>query len=181
MLIFFIWTRMLWQSTLLTPIAAQNIYDQQYQMAVIASQYLKKPVAVNDLGAVALSSSFYVLDLWGLGSYEALSLRKDPKGDPRQWIPRLMADKKVEYAIVYDGWFPVNPDNWIKVAELKLPGIKITPAGSVVAFYATSPESAATMAESISRYTHDHFHKSQMITRFPNESNSKETRRGPSA
>ena len=39
-------------------------------MALIASEYLNKPVAVNDLGAVALSSKQYVLDLWGLGSYE---------------------------------------------------------------------------------------------------------------
>lgn len=168
--VFVIGTRPLWQSTLLTPAAARNIQDQQVQMALIASKYLDKSVAVNDLGAVALSSRQYVLDLWGLGSYEALSLRKDPESDPRLWIPRLMADKKVEHAIVYDSWFPVTPDNWIKVAELKLSGRKITPASDVVAFYATSPGSAQTMSDAISRYVSDHPSNTQMIKKLWGES-----------
>jgi hypothetical protein len=174
MVIFVIGTRPLWQSTLLTPAAARNIQDQQVQMALIAGKYLNKPVAVNDLGAVALSSRQYVLDLWGLGSYEALSLRRDPNADPRVWIPRLMADKKVEHAIVYDSWFPVTPENWIKVAELKLPGRQITPASDVVAFYATSPGSAETMSDSISRYASDHPSEAQMIKTFRGETDRQE-------
>lgn len=166
MAIFIIGTRPLWQSTLLTPAAARNIQDQQIQMALIAGKYLNKPVSVNDLGAVALSSRQYVLDLWGLGSYEALSLRKDPKSNPRLWIPRLMAEKKVEHAMVYDSWFPITPDNWIKVAELMLPGRRVTPASDIVAFYATSPSSAETMSDSISRYVSDHPSKAQMIRVF---------------
>ncbi|WP_158217067.1 hypothetical protein [Synechococcus sp. 8F6] len=174
MVIFVIGTRPLWQSTLLTPAAARNIQDQQVQMALIAGKYLNKPVAVNDLGAVALSSRQYVLDLWGLGSYEALSLRRDPNADPRVWIPRLMADKKVEHAIVYDSWFPVTPENWIKVAELKLPGRQITPASDVVAFYATSPGSAETMSDSISHYASDHPSEAQMIKTFRGETDRQE-------
>ncbi len=174
MVILAIGTSPLWQSTLLTPAAARNIQDQQVQMALIAGRYLNKPVAVNDLGAVALSSRQYVLDLWGLGSYKALSLRRDPKADPRVWIPRLMADKKVEHAIVYDSWYPVTPEDWIKVAELKLPGRRVTPASDVVAFYATSPGSAETMADSISRYASDYPSKAQMIKMFMGESDRRD-------
>lgn len=156
-------TRPLWECTLLTPLAARNIYDQQIQMAVIANQYLDKPVAVNDLGAVALSSRRYVLDLWGLGSYEALSLRKDPDNDPRLWIARLMAKKDVRHAIVYDSWFPVTPDNWIRVAYLKLPGRKVTPASDVVTFYATSPSSADELVEAIARFKSENPSKDSMV------------------
>ena len=74
-----------------------------------------------------------------------------------------MAEKKVEYAMVYDSWFPVTPKNWIKVAELKLPGRKVTPASDVVSFYATSPSSAGRLLEAISRYTLDNPSKSGML------------------
>jgi hypothetical protein len=163
LLIFVVGTRPVWESTLLTPVAAKNIQDQQVQMALIASRYLDKPVAVNDLGAVALSSKRYVLDLYGLGSYEALSLRRDPNNDPRLWIPRLMAAKDVRHAIVYDSWFPVTPDNWIKVANLKLPGRRVTPASDIVSFYATSPASAKDLTQAIARYKSENPSKASMV------------------
>jgi len=163
LLVFVVGTRPLWESTLLTPLAAKNIQDQQVQMAVIVSKYLHKPVAVNDLGAVALSSKQYVLDLWGLGSYEALSLRRDPANDPRLWIPRLMAEKDVHYAIVYDSWFRETPGNWIRVANLTLPGRRVTPASDVVSFYATSPASAEDLAEAIARYKSENPNKASMV------------------
>ena len=165
LLIFFIGTQGLWQKTRFTAAASKNIYDQQVQMALIASEYLNKPVAVNDLGAVALSSKQYVLDLWGLGSYEALSLRREGS-DPQIWIPQLMNKKKVDHAIVYDKWFPIIPDNWIKVAELKLPGKRLTPASSVVSFYSTSQSSAKIMLDSINKYISDHKSKAKMIRFF---------------
>lgn len=162
LMIFVVGTRPLWQSTFLTPLAARNIQDQQAQMALIVSNYLRKPVAVNDLGLVSLSSNMYVLDLWGLGSYEALSLRRS-NNDPRLWIRRLMTKKDVEHAIVYDTAFPVIPDNWIKVAQLKLPGRRVTPASDVVSFYATSPASAEDLVQAISQYKSEYPGKSAMV------------------
>ena len=55
-------------AALQTPLAARNIYDQQYQMGLFAQQLYKHPVAVNDLGLVAYKNPNFVLDLWGLGS-----------------------------------------------------------------------------------------------------------------
>jgi len=167
LIIIVIGTKPLWDSTMQTPLASKNIKDQQIQMALITSQYLNKPVAVNDLGAVGLSSSRYVLDLWGLGSYEALSLRRDPNGNTRLWIPRLMKEKGVDHAIIYESWFPETPANWIKVAQLRLPGRRVTPASDLVTFYATSPSAADEMAQAISRYIADHSSEAKMISILP--------------
>ncbi|HEX8384591.1 MAG TPA: hypothetical protein VF576_00315, partial [Rubricoccaceae bacterium] len=50
------------------PSAARNVYEQQFQMARFVAEEWRRPVAVNDLGLVALRSPAYVLDLWGLAS-----------------------------------------------------------------------------------------------------------------
>lgn len=136
-------------TTLSTPLASAAVYNQQYPMSQIA-QRLNAPVAVNDLGLVALNSRQYVLDLWGLGNLEALKLRKSEHGP--QWIKDLMDRKKVHYAFVYDEWFPERPDNWIKVGELQMNIPKIATAFNHVAFYATDETSAQTLKDVMQAY-----------------------------
>jgi hypothetical protein len=136
-------------TTLSTPLASAAVYNQQYPMSQVA-QRLNAPVAVNDLGLVALNSRQYVLDLWGLGNLEALKLRKSENGP--QWIRDLMDRKKVHYAFVYEEWFPEHPDNWIKVGELQMNVPKIATAFNHVAFYATDETSAQTLREVMQAY-----------------------------
>lgn len=136
-------------TTLSTPLASAAVYNQQYPMSQIA-QRLNAPVAVNDLGLVALHSRQYVLDLWGLGNLEALKLRKSESGG--QWIKDLMDRKKVHYAFVYQEWFPERPDNWIKVGELQMHIPKIATAFNHVAFYATDEQSAQTLRDVMQTY-----------------------------
>lgn len=136
-------------TTLSTPLASAAVYNQQYPMSQIA-QRLNAPVAVNDLGLVALNSKQYVLDLWGLGSLEALKLRTSQSGPG--WIKELMARKNVHYAMVYEEWFAERPDNWIKVGELRMHIPKIATAFNHVAFYATDPTSAQTLKEVMQHY-----------------------------
>jgi hypothetical protein len=136
-------------TTLSTPLASAAVYNQQYPMSQVA-QRLNAPVAVNDLGLVALNSRQYVLDLWGLGNLEALKLRKSESGP--QWIRDLMDRKKVHYAFVYEEWFPEHPDNWIKVGELQMNVPKIATAFNHVAFYATDETSAQTLREVMQAY-----------------------------
>ena len=151
--------------TLKTPWASRNVHDQQWQMAVISSRYLKDNVAVNDLGLVALRTPHYVLDLWGLGSLEALKARKsDPSGT---WIRPLMDAKHVKYAMVYDEWFKQRPANWRRVASLVLSGRRITSAGGVVALYATDDQSAQNMRAALSRYQIEHPVEGQMLKLEP--------------
>jgi hypothetical protein len=136
-------------TTLSTPLASAAVYNQQYPMSQIA-QRLNAPVAVNDLGLVALNSRQYVLDLWGLGNLEALKLRKSQQG--AQWIKDLMDRNNVHYAFVYEEWFPERPDNWIKVGELQMNIPKIATAFNTVAFYATDETSAQTLKDVMQTY-----------------------------
>jgi hypothetical protein len=136
--------------TVSSPLAASNIYFQQGQMAKIVG-LLDEKVAVNDLGFVSLKSHQYVLDLFGLGSAEALKKKEANVGNTA-WAGDMMRVRDINYAIVYDGWFPSHPANWIKVAELKLLQKKITPADSVVAFYATSEGSAQNLRGVMKRF-----------------------------
>lgn len=139
-------------TTLATPLASAAVYNQQYPMSQIA-QRLNAPVAVNDLGLVALNSRQYVLDLWGLGNLEALKLRKSERG--AQWIKDLMDRKNVHYAFVYEEWFPERPDNWIKVGELQMNIPKIATAFNHVAFYATDEASAQTLKDVMQTYAQE--------------------------
>ncbi len=117
------------------PYAANNIYDQQYQMHRFAVGYYGKPVAVNDLGYVSYKNDAYVLDLWGLGSRDALRART--RGAGGTWMARLAAEHHVEMAMLYEAWFQPLPPDWIKVGDLTLSGKLVTPASATVAFYAT--------------------------------------------
>ncbi len=136
-------------TTLSTPLASAAVYNQQYPMSQVA-QRLNAPVAVNDLGLVALNSRQYVLDLWGLGNLEALKLRKTETGSG--WIKDLMDRKNVHYAFIYEEWFPERPDNWIKVGELQMHVPKIATAFNHVAFYATDEISAQTLKDVMQTY-----------------------------
>ena len=138
------------EPTFNTPLAASNIKNQQVQMAKIA-RLLAEPVAVNDLGLVALRSGQYVLDLWGLGSIEALNYRKISTNT--DWMRELMAKKNVNYAFVYDAWFRQKPANWIKVGELKLLQTRITPADVTVAFYATDQAHAEKLSSVLKAFS----------------------------
>lgn len=136
--------------TMLTPAAARNIHDQQYQMSLLNRDFLKSPVAVNDLGWMAYNSGQYVLDLWGLGSREALNYRRTARDGA--WMGQLMAAHGVRYAFIYDNWFPRRPSSWIKVGVLLLPPPRITPASSVVSLYGVDGASAATLRAAIIRF-----------------------------
>lgn len=109
-----------------TPLAASNIYHQQYQLHRFITEIYRKPVAVNDLGWTSYRNNNYVLDLWGLGSGRARELRKG-SGNV-QWMDDLAAEKNIELVMIYNNatWFPEVPKNWIKVAELDVTGKKIT-------------------------------------------------------
>lgn len=96
------------------PIAANNIYEQQYQMHRFAVDYYGKPVAVNDIGYVSYKNNNYVLDLWGLASAEALNARKNSH-DNGEWMQEIAAQKNVELAMIYEEWFKNIPNGWKKL------------------------------------------------------------------
>jgi len=137
----------LWRCTLETPLAARNIAEQQGFMSVIAKQ-LGQPVAVNDLGLVALRSGQYVLDLWGLGSYEALKARRS--GVPADvWMDDMMRRKHVHFAFLTEVWFPKRPAGWIKVGDIVLKGRRVAVPESRVGLFATDEQAAVELRQTL--------------------------------
>ena len=135
---------------LMLPLAANNIYEQQYQMHRFAANYWRKPVAVNDLGYVSFRNDRYVLDLWGLASPQALKARMHHE-DPA-WMNVLAEKHGVGLAMIYSAWFPDLPAGWKKVGALRLSRKLITPAGGEVSIYATKPEFVPEITEALNRF-----------------------------
>lgn len=116
-----------------TPVAAQNIYEQQRQMHDFVTNHWKSRVAVNDVGYVGFQNDQYVLDIWGLASEEARQLIR---ADDPDRLGKLAAKHNVRLAIIYDKYFyKIIPSDWLKVAELRLSTTTVTPADGYVSFY----------------------------------------------
>jgi hypothetical protein len=117
------------------PLGASNIFRQQRQMGVFVRDYLKMPVAVNDLGCVSMDNTAHVLDLAGLNTSDVRRARE--MYAPGKWMSVLCSARRPAMALIYDEWFSgMVPGDWVKVARLRLEEQCVSPAGSVVAFYA---------------------------------------------
>lgn len=119
------------------PLASNNIYEQQFQMHRLVTEFVRGPVAVNDLGWVSYENPQYVLDLWGLASPGALQARR--AGDTHA-LGALARRHRVVAALVYAHWFPEFPPSFLPVAVLRLGKPVVTPAGSAVTVYAVGTE-----------------------------------------
>jgi hypothetical protein len=129
-----------------TPIAANNIYNQQYQMGLLVQRLGVRSIAVNDIGAVGwMNPDVYVLDLIGLASVDVLKHKRCCPDDAR-WLEETAAGHGVELILIYDSWFQVRPEIWTKIGELQLIGKRITPGDAKVSIYAPNPKAAAVLA-----------------------------------
>lgn len=136
--------------TALTPLAANNIYEQQYQMHRFVTEFYRGPVAVNDLGWVAYRNDRYVLDLWGLADAEAA---RERLSQTPGWMGRVTARRGIDLAMIYERWLGrFVPPGWAPVARLELGRWRVTPADRVVTFYATRPEAAAGLRELLAAF-----------------------------
>lgn len=61
-------------------------------------------IALNDIGAIAYISERPVMDLAGLVTPEIIPLLRRPDRDAR--LADLMAERRVQYAILFPSWFP---------------------------------------------------------------------------
>jgi len=127
------------------------VYLQQEQMSRFAKDWWKGPVAVNDLGFVAWQNPDYVLDLFGLGSREALTLRLD---DPKPgWAVPLFQKHGVKFAMIYDSWMrdALGPDV-VPLGELVLDDWRASLGGKRVSFYALDPSVAPRLRELLAEF-----------------------------
>jgi hypothetical protein len=101
----------LFLNTLATPAASRDIWSQQAQTAAFVRDEWRGPVAVNDLGLVALRGGQPVLDLWGLASEDARVARLDG-GDP-DWLDTIVRRSGVRLVAIYADWFDGEiPSSW---------------------------------------------------------------------
>ncbi len=136
----------------LTPTAANNIYEQQYQMHRFITEVHDGPVAVNDLGWTSYRNDGYVLDIYGLGHDAARKAKR--RGLTAEWLDEFVGSHDTALAILYEGdWaaFPI-PAHWVRLAELRLSRERITPAEDTVAFYAADPAAAERIAAELCHF-----------------------------
>jgi hypothetical protein len=118
-----------------TPEFAREIFVQQRQMARFAGDYYRGNVAVNDIGWVSYTANhrYYVLDLFGLASPEAMKAKKTT-----EWMDDITRRHQIGLVMIYKDWFPPAPPSWREIGELKLTqGRRLFVAGTTVTFYAT--------------------------------------------
>jgi len=129
---------------------ADDIYLQQHQMARFAQQYWQAPVAVNDLGQVSYNNPFYVLDLWGLASNDALVARARNAGV--EWMDDVAHKHGVGLAMIYPGWFGGVPAGWTRVGTLRVREPVIVLGNAEVQIFATSTAAIAPARAALARF-----------------------------
>ena len=121
------------------PVASKNIYEQQYQMARFLHQhYPGARVVANDIGAISFFNDVRILDMYGLGSLETLTLKLKGQHD-QEHINQLAQREDSQIGIIYDEWFEGDiPRSWQKVGEWEIRN-NVVCAFSTVSFYAVDP------------------------------------------
>jgi hypothetical protein len=138
--------------TFQVPLAANNIYEQQFQMHRFVNDFYRGPVAVNDLGLVSYHNPNFVLDLGGLASEKARILSiSDVNADA---YLDLVGGAGVHLVIIYDDWFENQiPATWIKVASMDLSRRRVSSAESEVQFYATDASTASKLQPELQNFS----------------------------
>ncbi len=141
MLVFLLCTWPYLRYLTLSPVASENIYQQQYQMGRFVREYYQKNVAVNDIGLVSyrLPQSIYVLDTAGLASRESLL----EQGRSAEWIERFTRNHDAGLAMIYSDWVRGIPPTWTLLGRFETTSPLINAAEDHVEVYATSVGNAA--------------------------------------
>ncbi len=139
-----------------TPIAAHNIFEQQYQMArFIQRFYAGRAIAANDIGLIDYLADVRCLDLVGLGSLEVAQLRREDRLNA-ETIRAASQMRGVQVALLYDQWFTRDgasllPPEWTRVGQWRIRD-NVVEGGSGVAFYAVDPAERAALAEHLRQF-----------------------------
>lgn len=138
-----------------TPQATNNIYEQQYQMALFLKKYYhNKCVAANDIGAISYMANIKCVDLWGLANLKVASLKRMGKYNSRQ-IYEIGKQEEVEIVIVYDDWFidyGKIPPQWIKAGEWKISN-NVVCWSDTVSFYAVNQSEVDNLIKNLKDFS----------------------------
>ena len=138
------------------PIAAYNVYEQQYQMAAFLNRYYPgASVAANDVGAINYFNDLHCLDLAGLCNRDVYALKRRRAYDS-QSMASLAAASGVRIAMLYPTWFdgkagPAVPAQWKPVGEWRVTDNNNL-GGDTVTFFAVDPREAAYLDRSLKEF-----------------------------
>ncbi len=117
----------------------KNIYEQQIQSArFLHSYYNESKIVANDIGAITYFTNIHLLDMAGLGSKETIVFNENKRQADKQFqgfLTQYTITNDYDIAIIYEAWLQNHiPENWRKVAELKINN-PITVARDKVSIY----------------------------------------------
>lgn len=117
----------------------KNIYEQQIQSArFLHSYYNESKIVANDIGAITYFTNIHLLDMAGLGSKETIVFNENKRQADKQFqgfLTQYTITNDYDIAIIYEAWLQNHiPENWKKVAELKINN-PITVARDKVSIY----------------------------------------------
>jgi hypothetical protein len=135
-----------------TPMATSNTYAMQYQVGqFFDAHYGGRGVAVNDLGYVAWLHDGPVLDVIGLGSFEALEAKRTRTLDAARFA-ELADDADAEILVVYDDYARLVPEDWSEAGRWCVSDRLIILLHECVGFYAPDGDPLVSARAALSAY-----------------------------
>jgi hypothetical protein len=111
-----------------TPLAADDMYRQQYQAARFFQRYYDgQAIATDQLGYISLLHEGPITDLAGLGDYEVLEERPADRSERPEYWQRLSEERGLTVVAVYDTIALTGaPADWVLGASLHIDGEPVT-------------------------------------------------------
>jgi len=135
--------------------AIENNYLEHIMPARFLQRYFSSAhVVLSDIGAAAYLSDVKILDAYGLASLYPLQCRKSSGGYTAKDLDAWSREHKAPIAILQTEWADIArviPDNWIKVAQWKIPHNVIF-GDTTVVFFATGPMEPATIKRYLTEF-----------------------------
>jgi hypothetical protein len=133
--------------TMVAPSHARKEFLGPYQLHRFATEFYRRPVAIDQLGYVNVDNPNYVLDLSGLASETVRRYRASDV--PVEWMDSLMEAHDVGLAIIQKNVDPSVPAGWTPVGELSVAG---SPPDDAFVFYARSPANVTAIRDALARF-----------------------------
>ncbi len=143
-------------ASLLVPLSTNNIYNQQYQMAMLLNNYpINTVIAANDIGMINFYSDKTIVDLWGLADMD-VGKYKIAHNYNTSKIDSITKVKSVKFAALYEPWFGQYgglPASWQKIGEWKMTRLNIVCGNETVSFYSLDSSQTEIYTQILSKYS----------------------------
>jgi hypothetical protein len=152
------------QLTVMAPLAADDMYRQQYQAGRFLERYYDGvPVATDQLGYISLFHDGPLTDFAGLGDWEVLERRAEG-GEPKAELWRdIAAERGVEVMVTYDVSAFGAPREWIRVGTWQIDDEPTTGVSRKLVFFATGPDRVAPLEAALLDFEDDMPARSELI------------------